>query len=366
MKLLDRELVRSYVKAYLICFISLLSLYIVIDLFTNIEDYYTKERTLEQVVWHIGSYYAYRTSQIFDKLSEAIVLLAAMFTVAWIQRNNELLPLLSAGIPTQRVVLPVLVSASLMLGLTVANQELVIPKIADQLLWDRADANGDNEVLLPWAYEPNQILLTGNVASRKERLVRYFSVTIPEHMSSGLIELTAQEARYIPAGNGKYSGGWLLTDTEPPQLDNWTNTAVLDMIDPGKYFLYTQEVTIDTLLRHSRWYLFSSTYELYDEMAKPESRRLSPMAVLFHTRLTRPILGMILVVLGLAVILRDQNRNIFIAAGMCLIMCAVVYGITFGCRFLGDSDFLAPALAAWLPVLFFGPLAFVMFDAVHT
>ena len=33
---------------------------------------------------------------------------------------------------------------------------------------------------------------------------------------------------------------------------------------------------------------------------------------------------------------------------------------------LGDSEFLSPALAAWLPVLGFGPLAFVLFDAIHT
>jgi lipopolysaccharide export system permease protein len=33
---------------------------------------------------------------------------------------------------------------------------------------------------------------------------------------------------------------------------------------------------------------------------------------------------------------------------------------------LGENDYLAPALAAWLPLLAFGPLAMVFFDAVHT
>ena len=35
-------------------------------------------------------------------------------------------------------------------------------------------------------------------------------------------------------------------------------------------------------------------------------------------------------------------------------------------KFLGDHDLIAPALAAWLPVLIFGPPAFVMFDSMHT
>jgi lipopolysaccharide export system permease protein len=90
------------------------------------------------------------------------------------------------------------------------------------------------------------------------------------------------------------------------------------------------------------------------------------MAVLFHMRLTRPILGMILVFLGLSVILRDQNRNVFISAGLCLALCATFFAVCFSCQQLGDKEFLSPALAAWMPVMIFGPLAFVMFDAIHT
>jgi lipopolysaccharide export system permease protein len=62
-----------------------------------------------------------------------------MFTVAWMQRNNELLPLLSAGVSTRRVVLPVLVSASIMLSLTVLNVELFIPRLASQLVVEKSD-----------------------------------------------------------------------------------------------------------------------------------------------------------------------------------------------------------------------------------
>jgi lipopolysaccharide export system permease protein len=75
---------------------------------------------------------------------------------------------------------------------------------------------------------------------------------------------------------------------------------------------------------------------------------------------------MLLIFLGLSMILRDQNRNVFISAGMCLLMCAVFFAADFLCKHLGDHEVLPPALTAWLPVLFFGPLAFVLFDAVHT
>ena len=97
-----------------------------------------------------------------------------------------------------------------------------------------------------------------------------------------------------------------------------------------------------------------------------DTNKLASVAVLFHMRLTRPILGMVLVLLGLSVILRDQNSNIFVSAGLCLGLCALFFASCFTCQSLGNYEYLSPALAAWLPVLVFGPLSLVMFDAIHT
>jgi hypothetical protein len=33
---------------------------------------------------------------------------------------------------------------------------------------------------------------------------------------------------------------------------------------------------------------------------------------------------------------------------------------------MGDADYLSPPLAAWFPVLIYGPMAVVSFDLMHT
>jgi lipopolysaccharide export system permease protein len=366
LKQIDRQLVFAYFKAYVICLVSLLSLYIVVDLFTNLDDFTHKHRDLPSALRHIGTYYGFRSAQIFDQLCEVIVLLAAMFTMAWMQRNNELLPLLSAGVSTHRVVLPVLLCACFMLSLAVLNQELIIPRIGFRLLADKDDFNGDKEIIqLQGAHEPNGTLIHGERASRKGMIVKRFCVTFPEQVARTLLSLEAKEARYLPPGSGPRSGGWLLTGTQPPVLDNWDKPELLEMIDAGKFFLPTREVDFDLLTRGLKWFRVASTARLHRELQRADSSRLGAMAVLFHMRLTRPILGLILVVMGLAVILRDQNRNVFISAGLCLVLCALFFIAIFACQKLGEQH-ISPALAAWLPVLAFGPLAFVMFDAVHT
>jgi lipopolysaccharide export system permease protein len=367
LKHIDRLLVKGYFKAYLVCLVSLLSLYIVIDLFTNLDDFTAKKPGLLPILSHIASYYAYRSSKIFDQLCEPIVLLAAMFTVAWMQRNNELLPLLSAGVSTRRVVLPVLLSAWVMLTLAVVNGELVIPRIATKLVLDKSDPEAEKEVTVRAAHEPNGIEIDGGVASRRGLVVRPFNCTIPAGVARNLTHLAAAEAYYKPLEPDEpRSGGWLLINAQPPTLENWDNKAVLEPIDRGKYFLRTTEIDFESLTRDPKWFQLASTPRLFEELQNPDTTRVASLAVLFHMRLTRPILGMVLVFMGLSVILTDQNRNVFISAGLCLVLCAVFFAGIFAARQLGEADMLSPALAAWLPVLLFGPLAFVMFDAVHT
>lgn len=366
MTLLDRMLIRGYLKAYVVCLVSLLSLYIVVDLFTNVDDFADQHHGLIPVLKHIGTYYGYRTVQYFDRMSEAIVLLAAMFTVAWMQRNNELLPLLSAGVSTHRVVRPVLFSASLMLSLAALNQELVIPRIGSYLLSSRDDPAGDKDLEVHHGLEPNGIHITGERASRKQQVVKGFCCLIDTSIARNLVHLCAREAYYVPPGPEPLSGGWLLTGTTPAELEGWDRPDVLKILDSGKYFLYTQEVTFETVTRNRTWFIYASTAQLLTELSKPVSTRLASMAVLFHMRLTRPILGLILVFMGLSVILRDQNRNVFISTGLCLLLCGIFFGALFSCKHLGDNEYLSPALAAWLPVLTFGPLGFALFDAIHT
>jgi lipopolysaccharide export system permease protein len=369
--LIDRQMIRGYFKSYLVCLVSLLSLYVVVDLFTNLDDFMHREKGLAAVVLRITTYYGYKVTQIFDRLCEAIVLLAAMFTVAFMQRNNEQIPLLSAGVSTQRIVAPVLFCACVMLSLSVVNQELIIPRIADKLGLDRDDPGGQKNLLVHGAYEPNNIHITGDSASRwvgstPARLVRKFQCLIPENLAGNQIHITAEEAHYQPSDE-PHKGRWMLINCVPRDLESIPNLLeVADVGENSRYYLTTRNIDFDALTRNPNWFQLASTSRLYEELQRPESTRLAAIAVLFHTRLTRPVLGLVLVFLGLSVILRDQNRNVIVSSGLCLVLCGVFFAACYACKMLGDNEYLSPALSAWMPVLCFGPFSLVMFDAVHT
>src|SRR5207248_1725244 len=105
-------------------------------------------------------------------------LLAAMFTIAWMQRHNEMLPLLSAGVSMRRIVLPLIVCSCILLSLAVLNQELLIPHLGAKILMQKDDPDGDKEVFVSGRFESNLIHIEGGQAQRKEMIVRNFHVVM--------------------------------------------------------------------------------------------------------------------------------------------------------------------------------------------
>lgn len=367
-------MVWSYAKAYVFVLISLMGLFIVVDLFMNLEDFTANGRDFVSVVQFIGVYYGYKSFQIFNQLCESVVLLAGMFTVAWMQRNNELLPLLSAGVSTRRVVAPVVVCASAMMGLAVLNQEFGLPNIDIFMLENRQNADGAKDTEVKGLFDMRGILISGKSAVKKESKIKDFYAVIPAQVGRNtLTYLHAREAVFIPEVEGdRGTGGWQLSNTKVIGQQEWpSDDEILKPLGNDSYFLRTRDADIETVVRVKTWYTYLPTWKILRELDRPgNSTQHANLAIVFHTRLTRPLVGIILVVLGLSVILRDQNRNVFVSTGLCLLLCIVFFVTIFGCQYLGKEDFAAayvsPALAAWLPVIIFGPFAFVMYDAVHT
>ena len=175
-------------------------------------------RGLVSVLQNIGKFYGYKVVQIFDRLCEAIVLLAATFTVAWVQRNNELVPLLSAGVSTRRVFLPVLIGAGLLIALGVANQELLIPAA----LRTNCSPTATTPTVRRCSSSPARTRATASIskACRQSATATSSTRSWSTTLTDGLSHLTAKEARYIPPQEGEpLSGGWLMTGVQPEVVE---------------------------------------------------------------------------------------------------------------------------------------------------
>ncbi len=240
MRILDRERYWAFVKAYFICYFSLVGLYIVIDAFSNFDEF-TKRADGLDLVRVMGRYYLIRQSQMFDQLSGVIGMMAAIFTVTWMQRNNEHLAMLAAGVSTHRAIRPVLISSVLVSAIVIMNQEVIMPPLAGELAKSHDD-DGEQKVHVSSRYDSERILLHANEADRATRTLISFHATIPVEVYGSMREIKADQATYVSPDDptAPLKGGWLVRGaTISPPLDSEAfavNGEILrPVIDPEGY-----------------------------------------------------------------------------------------------------------------------------------
>src|SRR3954471_6202889 len=129
MRILDRYILVSFIKNYLISFMVLIGLYIVLDMVFNFDELAEVQNRsgsggIESAVTllkGIVDYYFYQCFLIFGHLSGIIPLVAAAFTLIRMQRFNEMTASLAAGVPLLRTSMPIILAAVFMQVLLVVD-----------------------------------------------------------------------------------------------------------------------------------------------------------------------------------------------------------------------------------------------------
>lgn len=372
MKIIDRYLLRQFLRTFFICFLSLTGLYIVFDAFTNLEEFLRTAEKAGGLGRLMGTYYAYRSILFFDRTSALLTLVSAMFTVTWIQRHNELVALMAAGISRGRVVAPIIAATIVLILFAAGVREGVIPRLADELARQPSDLLGDTaRELKPTFDNYTEINLRGKSAYRNERRIALPVFWLPPGLDRYGTQLTAENAYYRPAQGGR-PGGYLFDRVrEPKDLDGRaslelngqpviiTRRDAPDWLQPGQCFVVSY-VTFDQLAGGQAFRQFSSTLQLIAGLRNPSLDFGADVRVGIHCRIVQPLLDMTMLFLGLPLVLSRQSRNVFVAIGLCLAVVSLFLMVVMGFQYLGSNQLLRPALAAWAPLMIFVPLAVAM------
>ena len=221
MLLIDRYLLRQFLLMFFICFCSLTGLFIVIDAFSNLEEFVSQAAKQGGLMQLLGAYYGYRTLSFFDRTSNILTLIAAMFTLASFQRHNEMTALLAAGIPKWRVIRSLVVAVAIISLLAAANRELVIPTIREQLSLNAQDFDGQSAKKFdPRRDNRTHILIRGKESFAVDQRIHDVSFRVPPGLSQYGNDLVAEDAFYLPP-DSQHPGGYLLRGMHSPV--DWIN-----------------------------------------------------------------------------------------------------------------------------------------------
>ncbi len=378
MRTIDRYLLWQFFQVFMICFLSLAGLYIVIDAFSKLDNFLDHARQHGNLAATMARHYGFQSLAFFNRTSGVLALAAAMFTVTWIQRHNEMTALLAAGIPRLRVLRTVLIACVLIALGAAAAREFVLPGIRHELRVDARNLSGELELNLHSRYDNvTDILLAGSKAVVSGKKITSPSFILPPPLAKYGKQLAAEEARFVEAAGGRPSGYLLSKVRTPTALLTSSSLTLGDgsiavatpkdvpWLEADQVFVVSR-VSFELLASGADWRDFASLRELATELRNPSTELGPDVRVAVHSRVLQPLLDITLLMLGLPLVVSSGARNPFIAIGYCLTVVTAFFLVSLGAQSLGGTGLISPVMAAWAPLVSFGPIAVGMCDPLRS
>ncbi|MEP3480257.1 MAG: LptF/LptG family permease [Fuerstiella sp.] len=370
----DRYLLARFFHTFVVFLISTYGLFIVIDLFTNMDEFQKVGRTMVDgqvvedlegvpkliaVTGSIVTYYGIRISEFFELTGPILIVVAAITVLGLLEKNSESHPILAAGIPAFRLLKPLLLGAALLNGLLIINQEFVMPSIAVVLQTDRgSDAAKAQKVEPVYDYRNFMMHIDGKEVVIEERKLVEASFQLTSELSHQVYTLTCEAAIFMPATE-RHQSGWLLKNLtglfdESTLTDEGRKRIIAK--DNGKDVFILSDVSFDQLYNRVSNVKLLSSMDLIDRIRNPSTGPIPVVrqSIALHSRVTRPILSLLAVAMSLPLVMRRESRSLIMNMTICAAVTGFFYVFTQGCHALGATPFVRPDLAAWCPVIVTG------------
>lgn len=367
----DRYLLQRFLHAFVIMFLSMYGLYMVIDGFTNVDGFQEGRESAMDVLSAMVLFYTYSAFNILNLVGPILSVLSVMIVFAMLLKNSEFHPLLAAGVPTLRLLLPVLAGVFMVSLFLFLNQELIIPRIASELMKPRGNKVSRTEHVEP-VYDRNTLIHIrgeGLVLSGQKVKGAEFMLPAPV-IADELTRLKADEATYYRKTE-KYPAGWRLRNAVPAyealNLTTRGKQVVKRLENPNDLFVVS-EIGFEQLFNRSKNYQYASIADLVRQIRNPTvgDASLRGQIMHLHSRLTQPLLNVAVVLVAVPLILRRESRSLVTNMALCTTALGILMGISYIFNVLGQVNLIAPDLASWLPVIVSGSCGVWLMGSVQT
>jgi lipopolysaccharide export LptBFGC system permease protein LptF len=383
MRILDRYVIFSFLRNYLISFFVLVGMYVVLDMMFNIDEFAEVRAKSSAAgvepgsvgaalafVWYVSDFYVFQIPMYFVHLSGIIPLVAAAFTLMRMIRFNELSAILSAGVPLLRVAMPIVVVALVLQGLLWVDQELLIPNIIHKVVRDHDEVVDADSTSFPIEAmrddERNAKLFAG----------RYYPYATPPSMKE--VDIIEQDSNLRPVAHIRAQGATWDESSRSWKLEKGVRNPNIasdagERRKPYRVESYQGGITPTEirLYRSGSYVELLSTRNINELLKRPLSYGRADLLRVKHSRIAQILTNMILLLLAIAAVLTREPRQLKTGATRCVLLCGACLTVAFLGQELAGSPPAGfsrhwPALLAWLPIFTFGPLSIWLLDRVKT
>ncbi len=357
MKLLDKLIIRDFLKTYLFVVLMLILIVLVLD-FTEKNDTYIRNNVpTSEVLQYMMNYGLY----LNNLLTPITVFISVIFITSKMAGRTEIIAILSSGVSFLRMMVPFLFSALLIAVVSFFLNGWVLPVAT-------AGVSEFKEEYLDKQYQSNQQNIHIKVASDPEvyaYISRYYTSVNTgrdftlERIDSGRLvsKFSADRIVWDTAKNVWSARNWKLRELEEMK-ENWSTGDEMDTtlsITPSDF---------DLPLNHHETLTLP---ELTDQIQILEERgadNISYYQIEKYVRFMSPFAAILLTFIGVIVSAKKTRggSGFKIALGFLL---AFVYIILFLLsRTFAEAGTAYPVLAVWIPNIVFGLTGLVLYKTV--
>ena len=349
MRILDRYILKSVLALFFQCLLTFLFLYIIIDIFSNLDNILKQKANLDM----LGRYYLAYLPIIFVQVSPIACLLSTLYTFGKLNRNNELIAMRSAGMSILQITKTVIIFGIIVSACVFWVNDRFVPAALNLT----ETIKNQMESGVKKAKDKKQEVITNlSMYGAKNRLFFVNKFTLATNTMEEIIILEHDEkqniTKKIVAGKGVYKDG------------KWTFYQCIT-------YLFDENVQITEEPKYSEEEIMDipeSPYDFLHQILRPDYMTISllksymaklsksgattvirNLKVDLFARFAAPFTSIVIILIGIpfSMIMRRRATGMS-SVGLSIMVGFLYYVVNAVSIALGKSGMLMPIMAAFL------------------
>ena len=338
-RILTRYMLRQFFSLFLFCLLSVILIFLVVDLIENLDQFLDRN-----VSWKIiFQYYLYFIPYVIVLTMPVATLLATVFSIGAMARQNEMVAMKALGYSLYRVIRTLLLAG---LFLSVCSflfmEYLVTYSIAKQEEIERIHLKKSSKKKVGRLsnlaiQEKDQIVYMSRFDDRQNRAYR---VKIESFRDNELVsKIDAPTMQW-------HKSTWIITRGFKRQFNNEQETAIpiLDTLRFEFSFNPQELVKAQTKpdnmgFRELKWFV---------GRVKRTGGDINRLLTEMHLRISYPLSNAIIILFSVPMAYNRRKKNMALGFGVSLVVCFFYFGLVKMGQTMGQNGNVHPVFAAWL------------------
>jgi len=340
MSIVNRYLIKEFLKHFGIVLAAAVGIYISVDFFENVDKFMEAGLPISRML----EFFQLKLPLIISQITPIGILLAVLITLGLMIKNKEIIALKSGGMSMYYLLRPILTLGILFSVFLFILSEMIVPLTISKA----------NRI---WRVEVEKYALTStqkNIWFKGHGSISYISYFNPQDKTISGITLNFFDRQFslvrrVDAAKGKFQNGrWIFYNVMEQMFNPSTGSYEVKFLDKK---VEKMDFSPEDLQKVAKKSEEMSANELFAYIQEIESEGYdsTPYRVDFHDKFALPLACLIICIIGMGLSVTKrikEGMSISITLGFLVVF---LYWITHSfCLSLGYGGLLPPPIAAWI------------------